>query len=105
MTTSCYFKGRSTRRLLSWVLISFYIGLAALEGCWMVANISSWKCFYQLLKHLPIHCEPGSVSDLYLLMALIKLNRGHRKVVNPFRRLSIEMHFIDFMSCIFRRYP
>ena len=80
MTTTCYFKGRSTRHLLSWVLISFYIALALLELVWMVTNVTSWKTCYQLLKHLPIRLAKGSCSDLYLLMALIKLNRSNRKV-------------------------
>ena len=78
-TTSCFIKGESIRRLLSFILFLFYATIVITECIWFYSNVRNWRKCYRLVQYLPIedafdYIRDNSLTDLHLILAIVELN-------------------------------
>lgn len=85
-TTHCIFTSGASRQILTIILFSIYIFMASAEVFWTVHNIHAWKNCFRLVRFLPFEniddfVSGKKVTDLHLIMALVKVNEGSRDTI------------------------
>lgn len=85
-TTHCIFTSRASREILTIILFAIYIVMATAEVFWTIHNIHAWRNCFRLVRFLPFEniqdftAGRNQITDLHLIMALVKVNEGSRDV-------------------------
>merc|ERR1711935_718355 len=68
-TVDCYFKGRPTTRLFTWILMIGYALLSGVMFSTVIVDLIMWQKAAQILVYFPFDIIHGSrVSDLDVIM-------------------------------------
>jgi len=86
-TTHCIFTSRASREILTIILFAIYIVMATAEVFWTIHNIHAWRNCFRLVRFLPFEniqdftAGKNQITDLHLIMALVKVNEGSRDTI------------------------
>ena len=87
-TVDCYFKGRPTNKLFTWILMIGYLALTFAMVISIFIDSMMWQKAGQILVHFPFEIGKGSsVSDLDVIMTFVK-HQPKPATLSVFRMMS-----------------
>ena len=100
-TVDCYFKGRPTTRLFTWILMIGYALLSGVMFSTVIVDLIMWQKAAQILVYFPFDIIHGSrVSDLDVIMTFVK-HQPKPATLSVYRMMSglttsEEKHYISY---------